>query len=360
MRKGGAVPAPLSIGAVVVFVVLGVVMLVVGGNLLVGVMGHLANAFDNAVSHVSSMPPATIAPSGVALDTPVLDAPGNGGYTSQPITSLSGSVPGAAVGKNGYKVRVYLMAKDGTKSQVAEVNVGSTTNFATPAINLVEGPNVFVAALVTPSSEGQPSPEVVYTLDTQAPLLKVSSPADSSLLTKSSVVVSGKSDPGATVTMRNDQSPGSGLSSKVVGQDGRFAITVGLAVGSNTIELTATDEAGNTTTAQLTVGRSYGQMAATLSVTPSKFKAASTTTLILPVHAKAEDGSPLAGAKVAFTVGVYGLGQLVSDELTTDAKGSVTWQVTISGATPGIGMATALVTSSTGDQIKPFAGITTT
>jgi hypothetical protein len=360
MRKGGDLPAPLGIGAVVMFVILAVVMLVVGGNLLVGVMGRLANAFDSAVSHVSSMPPVTMAPSGVALDTPVLDAPDNDGYTNQPTASLSGSVPAAAVGKNGYKVRVYVMAKDGTKSQVAEVDVGSTTHFATPAINLVEGPNVFVAALVTPSSEGQPSPEVVYTLDTQVPQLTVSSPADNSLRATSSVVVSGKSDPGATVTIRNDQSPGSGLSSKVVGQDGRFAITVGLVVGSNTIELTATDKAGNTTTAQLTLRRSYGQMAATLSVTPSKFKAASTTTLKLTVHATAEDGSPMAGAKVVFTVGVYGLGQLVSDVLTTDAKGSVTWQVTISGATPGIGTATALVTSSTGDQVKPYAGITTT
>jgi hypothetical protein len=360
VRKGGAIPAPLGIGAVVVFVVLGVAMLVVGGNLLVGVVGHLASAFDSAVSHVSSMPPATIAPSGVALDTPVLDAPENGGYTNQPITSLSGSVPGAAVGKNGYKVRVYIIAKDGTRSQAAEVDVGSTTRFATPAINLAEGPNVFVAALVTPSSEGQPSPEVVYTLDTKVPQLTISSPAENSLLTKSSVVVSGKSDPGSTVTMRNDQSPGSGPSSKVVGEDGRFAITVALVVGSNTIELTATDEAGNTSTAQRTVRRSYGQMAATLSVTPSKFKAASTTTLKLTVHATAEDGSPLAGAKVVFTVLVYGLGPLVSDALTTDAKGSVTWQVTISGATPGIGQAAALVTSSAGKPAPPYATITTT
>ena len=359
MRKGGDVPAPLGVGAVAVFVVLGVAMLVVGGNLLVGVMGQLANAFDSAVSHVSSMPPATMAPSGIALDTPVLDAPDDGGYTSQPTVSLSGSVPGAAVGKNGYRVRVYVVAKDGTRSQVAEVNVGSTTHFATPAVNLAEGPNVFVASLVTPSSEGQPSPEVVYTLDTQAPTLTVGSPADNSMQTNSSVVVSGRSDPGATVTIRNDQAPGGGLSSKVVGQDGRFAITVGLVAGSNTIELTATDQAGNTTTEQLTVRRSFGQLAAHLAVSPSKFSAASPTTLKLTVHATAENGSPMAGAKVVFTVTVAGLGPIVSPELTTDATGAVTWHVTISGATPGIGAATALVTSSTGDQVSATNKLTT-
>ena len=361
IRRSGGVPVPLSIGAVALFILLGVAMLVVGGNLLVGMMGRLANAFDSAVSHVSSMAPATIAPSGVALDTPVLDAPDNGGYTSLPTVSLSGSVPGTAVGKNGYKVRVYVMAKDGTKSQVAEVSVGSTSQFDTPAINLVEGPNVFVATLVTPSSEGQPSPEVVYTLDTQKPTLTVSSPADNSLRATDSVVVSGKSDPGATVTMRNDQSPGTGLSSKVVGQDGRFAITMGLVLGPNTIELTAMDQAGNTATAQLTVRRSYGQMAAHLSVAPSRFKAASVTTLTLTVQATAEDGSPMAGAKVVFMVGAAGLAQVISNPLTTNAKGSVTWHVVISGATPGIGQATALVTSSTGAQVTtPAIRITTT
>ncbi len=360
VRTGGNVPAPLSIGAVAVIVVLGVAMLVVGGNLLVGVMGHVAKAFDNAISHVSSQPPATVAPSGVALDTPVLDAPDHGGYTQGPTVLLSGSVPSAAIGQTGYKVRVYVVAKDGTKSQVAEVDIGATTHFDTPAITLVEGPNVFVASLVTPSSEGQPSPEVTYTLDTQAPKLTVSSPANNRLLAGSSVPVSGTSDPGATVTIRNYQSIGNGLGTDVVGSDGRFAITVGLVAGSNTIYLTATDQAGNTTEKQLTVWRSLGQMKANFSVDPSKFRAASSTTLKLTVYATAEDGSPMAGAAVVFTVLVDGLSPITKDGLTTNAKGVATWQVTISGATPGPGTATVYVTSSAGDPVSNVTGFTTT
>ncbi len=360
IRTNKGVPAPLGIGAIAVFLVLGVAMLIVGGNILVNVVGQLAHAFDSAISQVSSMPPATMAPSGVALDTPVLDAPDNGGYTNHATVSLSGSVPGAAIGKSGYKVRVYAIASNGTRSQVAEIEVGATTHFTTAALTLVEGSNTFAAALVTPSTEGQPSPEVVYILDTAPPVMSVTSPVDGSSQSGSSVVVSGKSDPDSTVTVRNRQAPGGGLSSKVVGQDGRFAITVGLVAGSNSIQVTATDRAGNVTTDQLTVKRSYGKLAAHLAVAPATFKASGPTTLKLTTHATSANGGPLAGAKVVFTVTVQGLGPIVSPELTTDQTGTATWKVTVSGATPGIGAATALVTTSDGDQVSATTRLTTT
>src|ERR1700690_3142633 len=69
-RTNKGAPAPLGLAVLAVFLVLGVAMLVVGGNILVNVASQLAHAFDNAVSQVSSQPPATIAPSGVALNTP--------------------------------------------------------------------------------------------------------------------------------------------------------------------------------------------------------------------------------------------------------------------------------------------------
>jgi hypothetical protein len=55
-----------------------------------------------------------------------------------------------------------------------------------------------------------------------------------------------------------------------------------------------------------------------------------------------------------------GLGPIVSPELTTDQTGTATWKVTISGATPGVGAASVLVTSSTGDQVPATARIVTT
>ena len=360
IQSRGRVSPPLGIGATAVFVVLAAAMLVVGGNILVSVVEQLAHAFDVAVSQVSSLPPATPPPSGVALDTPTLDTPDNDGYTNQATVSLSGGIPGVATGKDGYKVRVYSVADDDSRSLVAEVPVGATTRFTTGAVTLVEGSNKFVAALVTPSSEGQPSPPVVYILDTSPPGLSIASSANGSSQSAGSVVISGRTDPGVTVTIRNRQSPGGGLSSKIVGQDGRFAITIGLVAGSNAIEVTATDQAGNVTTGNLTVKRSYGKLAAHLAVTPSVFKAAGPTTLRLTVRATTQNGGPLAGAEAVFTVTVAGLGAIVSPPIATDQTGTATWKVTITGATAGIGAASVLVTSSDGDQFQATMRLTTT
>ena len=361
IRTNKGVPAPISLGVVAIFLVLGIVMLVVGGNILVSVTGQLGRAFDNAISRVSSLPPATIAPSGVALDTPVLDTPDNGGYTKQPEVALSGSVPGAAVGASGYTVRVYAVASDGKRSQVAEVQVGATTRFTTAAVALVEGPNTFVASLVTPSSEGQPSPEVVYILDTKPPTLSVASQPDNNSQTGGSVVITGTTDPGVTVTVLNRKAPGSGgQSSEIVGPDGRFALTVGVVAGSNPILVTAADQAGNVSPDTVTVNRSLGKLAATLSVKPTKFRGKGPTKLTLTVHATSVNGGPLAGASVTFSVLVQGLGPFSSSGLTTNQSGVSTWSVTISGATAGGGSATAYITTSNGDSIQKDMPLTTT
>jgi hypothetical protein len=347
-------------GAITLIVILGVATLVVGGNILVSVAGELAGAFDDAIARITSAAPATPAPSGETLDTPILNEPQNDGYTSQPIVAISGTVPGAITGKSGYKVRVYLMGDDGSRRQVAEVDVGPTTQFTTGAVDLVEGPNKFAASIISPSGEGPPSPLVVYTLDTQAPPLKVTSPADGSKLSTVSVAITGTTDPGSTVTVRNRNAPGGGLASKIVGEDGGFSITVGLVAGSNAIDLVSTDRAGNSTTAQLTLSRSYGKLAAHLAVTPSKWSAGATVTLKLSVNATSEDGSPLDGATVVYTVTVEGLGPIVSPELTTNALGEADWQVTISGAAQGIGAASVLITTTDGDQVEATVRLTTT
>ena len=341
-------------------VLLGVATLVVGGNILVSVVGQLAGAFDGALAQISSAAPATPAPSGATLDTPTLNAPENEGYTNQPIAAISGSVPGAITGKDGYKIRVYAMGQNGSRRQVAEVAVGATTKFTTGAVDLVEGQNSFAASIISPSGEGQPSPVVVYTLDTKSPPLNVTSPADGSRQSTTTVAISGRTDPGATVMVRNRNATGGGPGSKTAGDDGRFSITVALVAGTNAIDLTATDRAGNSTTAQLTLKRDYGQLAAHLSVSPVKFGTGSPATLKLSIHATSEDGSPLVGATVVYTVTVQGLGPIVSPELTTNSLGVAEWQVTISGAAPGIGTAGVLITTPEGDQVVATTRLTTT
>ncbi len=353
--EGGTISLPLA----AIIVVVGVATLVVGGNLLVGALEHVAGAFDDAVSRITSAAPATPAPSGVALDTPVLDTPDNGGFTNQAVVALSGSVPGAVVGKNGYMVRIYVLDERGSRNQVAEMPVGQTTKFSSGAIHLAEGRNTFAATLVTPIGEGQPSPIVTYTLDTQPPRLTVVSPANNSFVRTASVSVTGRTDPGATVTVRNRNAPGGSLATKTAGDDGRFAVSVALVAGSNTIDLTATDRAGNSSSLGLAIKRDYGKLAAHFSASPVKFASSSTTTLKLSVHATAEDGSPLARASVTFTVTVQGLGPIVSPELLTDGFGVAAWQTAISGASPGIGAASVLIVSDDGDQVTATIRLTT-
>ena len=331
----------------------------VGAGLLSGVAGQLGGAISGAISKVSSQAPATMGPSGVALDTPVLDVAPNQGFTNQKQVQLTGSVPGAAVGKSGYLVRIFSVATDGKKSPVADIPVGLVSRFQSQALNLVEGPNAFVAALVSASGEGTSSPPVVYTLDTKLPQVTISSPANNSKQTSPSVHVTGTTDPNATVMIRNTQAPGGSPSSQVVGGDGRFDLTVSLVAGDNPIVVTATDQAGNPTTTTLTLKGNFGQLGVRLTVDPSKINITKPTLITLTAHATSANGGPLANASVTFTLNITGLGQIPWTG-TTNAAGMAIWKTTVSGASPGSGsFATVEVISSTGDSLKDFVTITT-
>jgi hypothetical protein len=359
-RRETRLPLPAVIALAVGGVVLAVVTVVVGLGIVSGVVGGIAGAFGDAMARISSQAPATVGPSGVSLDTPVFDAPDNGGYTNLTPTALLGSVPASAAGKDGYSVIVYRLAADGGRQKVAQVKVGATTHFVTPPIPLTEGENDFVATLATPAGEGQPSPATTIILDTRPPALKVTSPAANALVSVSAVDVTGLTDAGSTVTIRNEQAPGGAASNATAGTDGKFKLRVPVVAGSNTIDLTSTDRAGNATNISFTLRRSYGKLAAHLSASPAKFASSALTQLTLTVHATSINGGPLANAKVTFTVTVYGLGPIVSPELTTDATGTATWTVSISGAQAGLGQASALVTGPAGDQTTGTTAITTT
>ena len=339
--------------------IVGLLTLTVGVSLGGNLVGGIGGAFENSLNRLTSHVPGTPPPSGTALDTPVIDTPIDGGYTTQPSLPLQGTVPGDVVGKVGYKVNIYLITSKGAQRKLTSVAVGGTTRFITSPVTLTEGSNSFVATLASSSAEGAPSPIATYILDTTAPKLKIASPAHGAKVGTSTIEVSGSCDVGANVAVRNEQAPGGSLNSVTVGADGGFTLTVQIVAGPNTIDLTATDQAGNTSVASVTVTRSYGQLAAHLSVSPTKFRASSKPTLKLSTHASSFGGAPLANASVTFTVTIQGLGPIVSPQLTTNASGVATWQVPITGASAGTGQASVLVTSAGGDVITATAAITT-
>lgn len=361
ISTGSKIPPPIAAFIISGCLLLGLLTLTVGSGLMTDILGQLASAFGGAISRLGSQAPPTAPPSGVALDTPTLDPPPNNGYTNQPSTPMQGSVPVGAIGKTGYSVNVYLVATDGAERRVASVSVGSTTRFATPPITLTEGSNVFVAKLSTPAGEGGPSPVVTYILDTVPPKIKISTPAPGANIATSTLSVSGSCDAGSTISIRNEEAPGGAYNSQVVGADGKFKLTVPVVAGPNTIDLSATDQAGNSSSTSVTINRAYGQLAAHLAVTPSKFAASAQPTLKLTLHATSLSGAPLANATVTFTVTIAGLSPIVSPELSTDATGTATWQVPVpSGVQAGTGQASVLVTSPAGDQVTGTAAITTT
>jgi hypothetical protein len=340
--------------------VFGFLTLTVGTRLAGNLIGGIAGAFGNSITRLTSQTLPTVPPSGVALDTPVIDEPANGGNTNQPSIPIQGTIPSGAVGKSGYSVNVYLVGKDGSQRKVASVPVGGTTRFSTTAVALAEGTNLFIAKLVAPSGEGGPSPVVTYVLDTKPPKITVTSPGQGAKVNAGSVDIAGKCDPGVTITVRNEQAPGGALNSGIVGTDGGFRLTVPIVAGPNTIDVAASDPAGNSSATKITVNRPYGQLAAHLSVSPSKFRSSSQTTLKVTLHASSFNGAPLANAAVTFTVTIQGLGPLVSPQIMTDATGTATWKVPVSGSAPGSGQASVIVTTSAGDVITATAGITTT
>jgi hypothetical protein len=349
--RGGISPQ-VALAGLAVGLVVSIFMLTVGLGLAIGLVSEAGKAIGDAVSRVASEAPATAAPSGVALDTPVFDPPANDGFTSQPTVVLSGTVPRAVVGKSGYYVRVYAVAPDDSRTAVTDAPVGSTTRFSTDVVTLTEGRNTFAAVLAGPSGEGNSSPPIVYTLDTKPPQLTISSPPPNTYTKASSVTIKGRSEEGVTVSVRNRQAPGGALNSKVLDAGATFELSVRLVPGDNTIDVTATDQADNSTSTTLFVKRDYGQLAAHLTASPTKINSAITTALTLTVHATSSTGSPLADATVVFTVNVSGLGPIISPELRTDATGAATWATTIAGAVPGSGWASVLVTSDMGDQIQ--------
>ena len=114
---------------------------------------------------------------------------------------------------------------------------------------------------------------IVITLDTKDPGLAISAPADKSRVKASVqiVTVEGTTQPGANVSIRNGNTGGS--ASEDARDSGAFKIKIGIADGTNTLTVTATDQAGNETTKSVSVLRGSGKLTARVGVSPGRMKA---------------------------------------------------------------------------------------
>ncbi len=126
---------------------------------------------------------------------------------------------------------------------------------------------------------------VTFTVDTVAPTLTLSSPADSLITNNSSVTVSGVTNDATSSPVTITVKLNSGTAEKVtVNSDGSFSKTLTLSSGANTIVVTATDAAGKTTTITRTVTLDTGAPVFTsVTITPNPVNCGKTFTISVEI-----------------------------------------------------------------------------
>ena len=124
-----------------------------------------------------------------------------------------------------------------------------------------------------------------YTVDTVPPTLNVTSPTDGFITATASLNIVGKTNDETsspvTVTINLN---GTDQGSVTVGSDGTFSKSVTLTEGSNTIEVTATDAAGKTSSVSRTVTLdSSVPQVVSASITPNPVDAGATMVISVEI-----------------------------------------------------------------------------
>jgi Glucodextranase, domain B len=185
------------------------------------------------------------------------------------------------------------------------------------------------------------------------PAVVLSAPTDGAVVNGGTVTVVGRTQTGSTVVIRNDNTR---KTSTAVATNALFSIPVALGPGTNTLTVTATDPAGNTTTKTLKVIGGSGQTTVSLRLSNSRLALSGLPRLItMYVTVLDPDGAPVDGAQVAFTLQVNGLAPVTFDA--TTAGGTASWSTTIpkDGVVTGNSLVTVLVTLPDGKQLTKTA-----
>src|SRR3954447_2560874 len=308
-------------------------------------VASVTRGLGGVVSQVSSVATSP-APSAVpdVGDAPTIVPPAQP-YTNQETVDLTVNVPPAVAGKDGYTVRLYVTLPDAEADLVSEHPIGPTAAQLISGVELANGRNDFQASISGPGGETELSAVATFVLDTSKPKVTIISPKDGSQVTKPVATVKGKSQAASSIRLQN--AANGAIATVEADKDGLWQAVLAVADGSNVIAVTATDLAGNANTAQLTLMKGSGRMTASLTGSGYRFRASKLPRrLALKVSVLGSDGVPLAGATTLFTVSVPGLEAIVSGEITTGADGTASFSTMIpSGATPGTGLATVLVSA---------------
>jgi hypothetical protein len=170
--------------------------------------------------------------------------------TTKPTLSVSALAGGSYTNKTTLNISGNASDAGGLQSVTVNgqpVTVNADGSFSA-ALALVTGANT-VTVIATDKAGNQQSDTRIINFDPAAPVLTVSSPSDNSTSAQSFLTLTGSVSETSTVAIAVNN--GSQQSAALSGNN--FSATVNLVAGVNTIVITATDLAGNTSSAKRTV-----------------------------------------------------------------------------------------------------------
>jgi hypothetical protein len=219
-------------------------------------------------------------------------------YTREPLLQLTGKVPSFAV-QEGRSVQFVL------NGAVVATTLLEPSGAFNSTLTLKEGANSIGVALIADRDVVAASSYSVV-LDRTPPTMTVSQPAPASTVDAKSIVVTGTTEPGSTITVNG----------RIVSitPEGGFSDSFSATAGSVPITVVARDRAGNETTQKLTVTAQEVTPIAGLTVTVTLDKATVRVGqgVLATIYVVGSTG-PRAGILVTLSVGVASGGTGVTD-----------------------------------------------
>jgi hypothetical protein len=218
-------------------------------------------------------------------------------FTREALLQMSGRVPSFALAP-GRGVEIVLNAV-----VVANAELDDTGTFAA-SLTLRDGANAIGLTLLSGKDVVARSAYTV-TLDREPPTLQLLAPATGATVAGPNVVVQGKTEVGADVTVNGRFI--------VAGQDGSFSETFTPPVGPVAITVVARDRAGNETTAKSNVTlRAPTSATAAVTVTLDRARVRPGEIVVANIRVT-ENGVGKPNARATLSVGLFTIGSFATD-----------------------------------------------
>ncbi len=184
-------------------------------------------------------------------------SPSSGAYVSNSQQPVIFTVVDES-GGSGIDLNTLVVKQDGTDVGSGAIQTQAVTNgysvTYTPESALGDGSHTVTVDVSDHDGNAATQKATTYTVDTVPPTLNITSPADGLITATASLNVAGTTNDATsspvTVTIKLN---GVDQGNVTVGSDGSFSKSITLADGTNTIEVTATDSAGKSSSVTRTV-----------------------------------------------------------------------------------------------------------